>query len=260
MIDLSARENDAGALRAVALSPTGGEVALLGRILGGASGRYDAAGTLVPYRAGSIDIRAQRLGAAGSLDADFDALNQRLNEGGVSGARSFQIKQGNLTVGDALRANDINLSLDGGHLTVAGRVDASGERVGRIRLAAREGLTLASGAVLDAHGTLLRVDSYGKIIDAPNRAVVELNAGQGVLTLAGGAHRLAPWHGGHPRHGGGAARWRRARHAGIAGAARRCGRQRRHHGAARRMPPPHMATLPSRRADLWPSRAPRQSR
>ncbi|WP_238926427.1 filamentous haemagglutinin family protein [Achromobacter xylosoxidans] len=187
LIDLSARENDAGALRAVALSPTGGEVALLGRILGGASGRYDAAGTLVPYRAGSIDIRAQRLGAAGSLDADFDALNQRLNEGGVSGARSFQIKQGNLTVGDALRANDINLSLDGGHLTVAGRVDASGERVGRIRLAAREGLTLASGAVLDAHGTLLRVDSYGKIIDAPNRAVVELNAGQGVLTLAGGA-------------------------------------------------------------------------
>ena len=29
--------------------------------------------------------------------------------------------------------------------------------------------------------------SYGKIIDAPNRAMVELNSGQGVLTLAGGA-------------------------------------------------------------------------
>ena len=43
-------------------------------------------------------------------------------------------------------------------------------------LAAANGLRLASNAVLDTHGTLLRVDSYGKIIDAPNRAVIELNA------------------------------------------------------------------------------------
>ncbi|CUK12919.1 Uncharacterised protein [Achromobacter sp. 2789STDY5608615] len=187
LIDLSARDNDAGNLRAVALAAADGEVALLGRILGGSSGRYDAGGTEVPYRAGSVEVRAQRLGAPGSLNADFEALNRRLNEGGVTGARSFQVKQGSLTLGDALRANDINLSIDGGSLTVVGRVDASGERVGRIRLAARDGLTLASSAVLDAHGTVLRVDSYGRIIDAPNRAVVELSSGQGLLTLAGGA-------------------------------------------------------------------------
>ncbi|MBB1627744.1 hemagglutinin [Achromobacter sp. UMC71] len=187
VIDLSAKENDAGSLRAVALAAGAGQVELLGRILGASSGHYDAGGTAVPYRAGSIDIRAQRLGAAGALNADFDALNQRLNDGGVFGARGFQIKQGSLTVGDTLRANDINLSIDGGSLTVAGRVDASGERVGRIRLAARDGLTLAATSVLDAHSTVLRVDSYGKIIDAPNRAVVELNSGLGVLTLAGGA-------------------------------------------------------------------------
>ena len=187
LIDLSARNNDAGNLRAVAFAAADGQVALLGRILGTSTGRYDAGGTEVPYRAGGVEIRAQRLGAAGNLNADFEALNRRLNDGGVSGARSFQIKQGSLTLGDALQANDINLSVDGGSLTVAGRVDASGERVGRIRLAARDGLTLASGAVLDAHGTVLRVDSYGRIIDAPNRAVVELNSGQGVLTLASGA-------------------------------------------------------------------------
>ncbi|WZB76538.1 hypothetical protein WJ972_13330 [Achromobacter insuavis] len=187
LIDLSARDNDAGNLRAVALAAADGQVALLGRILGSSSGRYDAGGTEVPYRAGSVEVRAQRLGAPGNLNADFEALNRRLNEGGVTGARSFQVKQGSLTLGDALRANDINLSIDGGSLTVVGRVDASGERVGRIRLAARDGLTLASSAVLDAHGTVLRVDSYGRIIDAPNRAVVELGPGQGVLTLAGGA-------------------------------------------------------------------------
>nr|WP_313702498.1 filamentous hemagglutinin family protein [Achromobacter sp.] len=187
LIDISAQENNAGQLRAEALAATAGLVDLQGRIVGAVTGRYDAGGTLVPYRAGSIDVRAQNLGAAGALSADFEALNQRLNNGVVLGARSFQIKQGSLTIGDALRANDISLSIDGGSLTVAGVVDASGERVGRIRLAARDGLTLGAASVLDAHGTVLRVDSYGKIIDAPNRAVVELNSGRGVLTLAGGA-------------------------------------------------------------------------
>jgi hypothetical protein len=70
---------------------------------------------------------------------------------------------------------------------VAGTVDASGERVGRIQLAAKNALTLAGSAVLDAHGTLLRVDSYGKIIDSPNRAIVDLSTRDGVLTLADGA-------------------------------------------------------------------------
>ncbi|MDR6601016.1 filamentous hemagglutinin family protein [Achromobacter deleyi] len=187
LIDVSAQQNDAGSLRATALSAAAGVVDLRGRILGASSGHYDAGGTAVPYRAGSVDIRAQHLGAPGALNADFEALNQRLNDGAVTGARSFQIKQGSLAVGDALRANDIDLSIDGGSLTVAGRVDASGERVGRIRLAARDGLTLISTAVLDAHGTVLRVDSYGKIIDSPNRAMVELNSGRGMLTLANGA-------------------------------------------------------------------------
>ncbi|PPA75436.1 hemagglutinin [Achromobacter spanius] len=187
LIDLSAQQNNAGTLRADALSASAGVVDLQGRILGASSGHYDAGGTAVPYRAGSIDVRAQHLGTAATLSTDFDTLNQRLNEGGVFGARSFQLKQGSLTLGNTLRGNDINLSIDSGSLTVAGVVDASGERVGRIRLAARDGLTLASNAVLDTHGTVLRVDSYGKIIDAPNRAVVELNAGRGVLTLASGA-------------------------------------------------------------------------
>ena len=70
---------------------------------------------------------------------------------------------------------------------MAGRIDASGVSVGSIRLSARDGLRLASNAVLDAHGTTLRVDSYGQIIDAPNRAIVELKAGQGTLRLDGGA-------------------------------------------------------------------------
>ncbi|MCP1479050.1 filamentous hemagglutinin family protein [Pseudomonas chlororaphis] len=179
-IDLSARNNHGGNLKVLAVGEGGGQVDLQGALLGASSGYYDAGGTLVPYKAGSVDIRAQTLG-------DFAALNQRLNQGQVFGARSFQIKRGDLTIGNELKAGEVNVSVDNGQLTVLGSIDASGERVGSIRLAASQGLTLAGSSVLDAHGTALRVDSYGKIIDSPNRALVELNSGQGQLTLADGA-------------------------------------------------------------------------
>ncbi|MDI2595413.1 filamentous hemagglutinin family protein [Pseudomonas sp. 681] len=186
-IDLSARNNQAGNLSAVALAADAGGVDLQGEILGASSGDYDAGGTWVPYKAGGIDIRARQLGASGALSEAFAALNQRLNAGQVFGSRSFQLKQGNLLIGEGLKAGEVNVSVDNGSLTVAGLIDASGERVGSIRLSAKDGLTLAGHSVLDAHSRVLRVDSYGKIIDAPNRAVVELNSGDGVLTMASGA-------------------------------------------------------------------------
>ncbi|PVX36125.1 filamentous haemagglutinin family protein [Janthinobacterium sp. 78] len=187
VIDLSAENNRAGSLKAVALDGAAGMVDLQGKLLGGASGSYDAGGTVVPYKKGSVDVRAQTLGAGGTLDSQFASLNTRLTEGGVTGTRSFQLKQGDLTIGNELKAGEVQVSVDNGRLTVAGVIDASGERVGSIRLAGKHGLTLTGNAVLDAHGTLLRVDSYGKIIDSPNRATVELNAGEGTLDLAGGA-------------------------------------------------------------------------
>jgi hypothetical protein len=166
--DLSAKHNQGGKLRAVALDAAGGMVDLQGKILGGNSGYYNAGGTLVPYQGSSVEVQAQRLGATGSLDQQFAALNQRLNDGEVFGARSFQLKQGDLTIGNGLKANTINVSVDNGTLRVTGLVDASGERVGSINLAGKKGLTLDGSAVLDAHGSQVRVDSYGKIIDSPN--------------------------------------------------------------------------------------------
>ncbi|WP_211908377.1 filamentous hemagglutinin N-terminal domain-containing protein [Tardiphaga alba] len=187
VIDLSAKYNHAGRLTASALGSSAGTVDLAGRILGSAGGQYDAGGTLVPYRAGFVDIRAQHLGGTGTLSDRFAALNARLNDGNMTGGRGFQLKQGDLVIGNELRASEINVSLDSGHLTVTGTVDASGAEVGIIRLAAKNGLTIAGSALLDAHGTILRVDSYGKIIDSPNRAIVELSSGTGRLTLASGA-------------------------------------------------------------------------
>ena len=188
LIDLSAQNNRAGTLKATALADAAGVVDLQGSILGTSSGYYDAGGTLVPYLAGSIDIRAQKLGDSGSLDSQFAALNQRLTTGGVLGVRSFQLKQGDLNIGSDIKAGEVNVSVDNGNLTVYGTIDASGERVGSIRLAAGSNLTIVGSALLDAHGSTLRVDSYGKIIDSPNRAIVELSSGDtGQLTLASGS-------------------------------------------------------------------------
>ena len=56
VIDVSARFNQAGSLTARAVDPAAGRVDLRGTLLGAASGWTDAGGTLVPFRAGAIDI------------------------------------------------------------------------------------------------------------------------------------------------------------------------------------------------------------
>ncbi len=135
-----------------------GRADLAGVLQGAATGRYDAGGTLVPYDGGELVVRARQL-------QDFAGLNQRLTAGGVVGGRSFQIGEGDLRIGDEVKARRVDISVDAGSLTVAGRIDASGEQVGSIRLYARDQLQV--DGTLDAHGTGLRVDSHGKIIDSP---------------------------------------------------------------------------------------------
>lgn len=179
-VDLSAKNNRAGKLSAIALGSTAGTVDLAGKISGGATGSYDAGGTMVPYAAGTIDVRAQHIN-------DFVGLNTRLTTGGVVGGRAFQLKQGDLVIGSEVKAREVDISVDNGSLLVNGTIDASGEQAGSIRLAANHGVTLAGTALLDAHAKVLRVDSYGKVIEAPNRAVIEIDSGEGRLTLASGA-------------------------------------------------------------------------
>lgn len=186
-IDVSARQNHAGTISAIALGASAGRVDLAGELLGTTTGHYDAGGTWVPYRAGSVDVRAQHLGTSGTLTDNFSAFNAKLTAGGIVDERRFQFKQGDLTIGNEVVARHVDISLDAGHLAVAGRIDASGDQVGSIRLAGKQGLTVAGTAMLDVHGALLRLDSYGKVIDAANRAVIDLNAGEGTLTLADGA-------------------------------------------------------------------------
>ncbi|MFZ4288171.1 filamentous haemagglutinin family protein [Variovorax sp. HJSM1_2] len=176
-IDVSARYNRAGKIGVFAEQ---GDVSLLGQLIGSSSGHYDAGGTDVPFLAGSIDLRGRSI-------ADFAGLNRRLTTGGVTGARSFHLGQGDLAIGAEVKAHEVNVSVDNGHLSVNGRIDASGEQAGSIRLAGKNGVTIAGSAMLDASASVLRRDSYGQAIEAPNRAVIEIDSGTGLLAIGSGA-------------------------------------------------------------------------
>ncbi|EIP99047.1 filamentous hemagglutinin family N-terminal domain protein, partial [Opitutaceae bacterium TAV1] len=179
LIDVSAPGEDAGALTLSALE---GLVRLDGTLRG--TGGGEGAG----YDSGSFDLRAGRIGdTAATLSADFAALNARLTDAGFFAARSFDFRQGDLVIGDGLKARAVTVSVDAGSLTVNGRIDASGARPGSIRLAARDDLTLASTALLDTHGAVLQVDSYDQPVEAKNRGTVELTSAQGWLRLDSGA-------------------------------------------------------------------------
>ncbi|WP_229183267.1 filamentous haemagglutinin family protein [Bradyrhizobium oropedii] len=167
VIDVSATNANAGS---VSISAGNGPVAFNGVLNGTATGGY-----------GSGDFSV----IAGTLD--FAALNVLLNSGGFYDARSFDIRTGNLVIGDGVKARNVTVSVDGGSLTVVGTIDASGLAPGTIRLSAGNGLTLASNAVLDVHGTVLQTDSYGQPIEARNRGHIELTAAGGTLTLSSGA-------------------------------------------------------------------------
>ena len=168
MINVSAAGNNAGAVTLTATAPGAGRVALNGTLLGAAP---------VADAAGSFAVRAQSLG-------DFAALNAALDSGGFFDARSFDIAQGDLTIGDGVQAHSVSVSVDGGNLTVTGTINASGGPAGSISLSAADNLTLASTAVLAAQGTALQTDSYGQAIAAANTPEVSLTAAGGALSLA----------------------------------------------------------------------------
>ncbi|OXS93192.1 filamentous haemagglutinin family protein [Pandoraea apista] len=168
IIDVSAQNNHAGT---ITVDGSTGTVALGGQLRGNANAGFVSGD----------------FGASAGTFADFAGLNTRLNGGGFFDARSFVQKQGDLVVGDGVKAHKVNLSVDNGSLTVSGTIDASGTSPGTIRLSAGNGLTLAGTAVLDAHGTKLQVDSYGAPVESKNRGHIELTTSGGRMTLSPGA-------------------------------------------------------------------------
>ncbi|KAF0807282.1 filamentous hemagglutinin-like protein [Alcanivorax xiamenensis] len=168
-IDVSAPYSDAGKLEATA-----------------ANGTVDLAGELVarnPGEApegegegGTIRIKANTL-------PGFVALNQRLTDGGFDYLRGFETNEGDLTLGEEVRARHIETTANGGDLIVDGNLRAGGEYAGSIYLAAANDLQVVNGARLDASGEQLKLDSYGDPIEGSNRAIINLTSRDGRLVL-----------------------------------------------------------------------------
>ncbi len=168
VIDVSAVAANAGSLAATA---PGGQPQLDGILRGGAP---DGA------QGGSFTLKTAVLG-------DFAALDARLDTGGFTFARRFDIATGDLVIAGTVQAHQVAITASGGSLEISGTVDASGSTPGSIALAARDGLRLDAGAALDAHASVAQVDSAGVPIAAANRADVSLSAGGGMLIIAAGA-------------------------------------------------------------------------
>lgn len=123
-------------------------------------GTVDLAGELIADRGetsgdkgGRIKLDALAFARGDSIDA-FAALNQHLNTGGFSAERKFRQREGDLLIGadTMIDARDVVVRVDGGSLTVAGTVNASGgdEDGGRVELYSRDDMNLAATTKLSA--------------------------------------------------------------------------------------------------------------
>lgn len=173
-------------------------------------------GTLTVSAArGQVDLGAARLqgqaradaqgqrgdGARVRMDAGellrFSALNAALNNGGFDGERSLRTRTGGLHVaaGEVVQARRVQLSADGGALTVAGTVSASGEQGGQVALQGRS-VTLGSTARVEARSSAAGADGGRVEISALTQAGeaaagdrtrhIDLQAGSSI-DVAGGA-------------------------------------------------------------------------
>lgn len=99
-------------------------------------------------RGGSLIVDAARL-------PNFTELNTVLNTGGFSDRRYLRLRTGDLTVaaGVTLRAADLELTADQGAVRVAGTLDSSTARGGRVVVNAQQGISITDNARVLAAAT-----------------------------------------------------------------------------------------------------------
>lgn len=139
------------------------------------------------FDSGRFALTARHVNPDANGDNDFSALNTTLETGGFHAARSIRVREGDIELAatDRVEAHEFLLSADQGAIRVAGTVDASGGKGGRIGLYAGGDLDLLSGAQLLANATDSLAAAEGT---AGEGGQVELGSGDaGVLNLAAGS-------------------------------------------------------------------------
>jgi filamentous hemagglutinin len=178
VLNLSATGADAGQLQVKALGE-GASFVMQGTLLGRALPAADSGLSRDPQQ-GSFSLDVSRLADTQA----FDGLNKQLNDAGFTGARDVRVRHGDVTLsqGARMQAQEISVAVDDGNLTVAGELDARGNKGGRIELYAAQAdasggkgrITLESTAKLLAQATK----------DATSAAGSEGDGGSVLLSVA----------------------------------------------------------------------------
>jgi hypothetical protein len=160
---------DSGAVLDV--SAAGGAGA--GMIAINSAGSAKIAGTLNGLAAIGNGVSLPKQGSfelvAGNL-LDFSSLNAELERGRFNESRNIRVAQGDLTVAaaDTVTANNVTLTTDDGDLNIAGKIIASGEKGGIVKLNAGQkandgkgNITLASTATINANASFDATESAG---------------------------------------------------------------------------------------------------
>ncbi|QDC44685.1 filamentous haemagglutinin family protein [Methylophilus medardicus] len=88
-----------------------------------------------------------------SLD-NFSEVNKALESGGFNNGRDIRVRSGDVTIaaGDTVTAHAFTLAVDSGNATVAGRINADGNKGGDVAIYANGLVTLANTAQITARG------------------------------------------------------------------------------------------------------------
>ena len=172
ILDVSGNANggDAGS---IAISASG-SAGIAGQLLGTARG---------PGRGGSFSLDAASVG-------DFAALNGGLDAGGLDAVREIRIRGPGedlqLAAGQRLRAHEVLLQSDAGHVIVNGSIDASGDAVspggGTVQLIGGSGVAVGGSIDARAYAGELPADAF-----TPSSGKVELVASGGRVSIQPGS-------------------------------------------------------------------------
>ncbi len=154
------------------LQQTGGSGALS---IQAAHGQFNWQGDIVQGTRFRLDVDS--LGPNG-----FSALNTKLAQAGFHQEISLRQRNGDVFIAadDVVNSHQFNLAADQGLVTVAGRIDASGNQAGTVNIYGAQGIALAGSGAIAAQATANGAKGGSVFLDTVHR----IDAGSGLLDLS----------------------------------------------------------------------------
>ncbi len=155
----------------------------------GGSLKLSAANGMVDFGTAVLNGKGGADGQGGSFSLDtlgaidLVALNDRVVTNGFTGGFNLRTRTGDIVLGagQTLKSGSVNLTADGGFVTVGGVIDTSGINGGDIALYGVNGVTLLASAKLDAHADGYAADDTRRAQAGDVTLGTDFLPGRGVL-------------------------------------------------------------------------------